>query len=302
MKKILIIGGSNIDYIGKSDHKLNNKDSNIGSISISFGGVARNICENLARLKCQPTFVTAVGNDMLAQTLLQELKDLNVKVINPDSRDYKTGGYLAIHGCDGDMALALCDQRIIDLISIDYLKTLEHKFLEADIIVTDANLNQDVVEYIINNYRDKIVVCDAISVSKVKKLENVIDKISLLKCNLLEAKSLLNKDLEPYELAQEFIKRNAKTVVITNSDKEVIYVEDKKVKTSRVFKVNEKDIVNLTGVGDAMLSGIIYALANDLTIEEAIRLGKEASIITLKSSKATSPEIYKLIEKKELKH
>ena len=47
---MLLFGGSNIDYIGTSDEKLIDGVSNIGSVSISFGGVMRNIAENLARL------------------------------------------------------------------------------------------------------------------------------------------------------------------------------------------------------------------------------------------------------------
>jgi pseudouridine kinase len=50
MKDILVIGGSNIDYLAKSSHPLIMEDSNIGSLKTAFGGVGRNIVENLARL------------------------------------------------------------------------------------------------------------------------------------------------------------------------------------------------------------------------------------------------------------
>ena len=74
---LLLIGGSNIDYIGISQNKLISNVSNIGTISISFGGVMRNICENLARLNNNITFITAIGKDTLGQELKKQLIDSN---------------------------------------------------------------------------------------------------------------------------------------------------------------------------------------------------------------------------------
>lgn len=48
--KILVIGGTNIDINATSINEIVLKDSNIGNIEISIGGVAKNIAENLARL------------------------------------------------------------------------------------------------------------------------------------------------------------------------------------------------------------------------------------------------------------
>ena len=61
--KIVVIGGSNVDYIAKSDSEFKLKDSNTGILNVSFGGVGRNITENLLRLKNDVTFFTSIGND-----------------------------------------------------------------------------------------------------------------------------------------------------------------------------------------------------------------------------------------------
>ncbi|HHU55776.1 MAG TPA: sugar kinase, partial [Acholeplasmataceae bacterium] len=57
MKSILIIGGSNIDYFGKCKKAKKLSDSNVGTINVSFGGVGRNIAENLGRLGVDVTFI-----------------------------------------------------------------------------------------------------------------------------------------------------------------------------------------------------------------------------------------------------
>ena len=54
--KILVIGGTNIDINATSINEIVLKDSNIGNIEISIGGVAKNIAENLARLDLDVSF------------------------------------------------------------------------------------------------------------------------------------------------------------------------------------------------------------------------------------------------------
>ena len=47
MSRVYVIGGANIDIQGYSHKPLMFQDSNVGSVSYSYGGVARNIAENL---------------------------------------------------------------------------------------------------------------------------------------------------------------------------------------------------------------------------------------------------------------
>ena len=65
--KIIVIGSINVDYIGTTKYELMLGESHPGSVIIQAGGVARNIVENLARVKEDVTFVTAVGNDFYGQ-------------------------------------------------------------------------------------------------------------------------------------------------------------------------------------------------------------------------------------------
>ena len=116
---LLLIGGSNIDYIGISQNKLISNVSNIGTISISFGGVMRNICENLARLNNNITFITAIGKDTLGQELKKQLIDLKVKIYSPDTH-LPSGSYLAINDNNHDLYSAICDNRIITQINTDF--------------------------------------------------------------------------------------------------------------------------------------------------------------------------------------
>ena len=69
MPKVLVVGASNVDYVALSNNKLIRKDSNIGKLNITFGGVGRNIVENLAILEDDVSFITFLGNDGFGKEL-----------------------------------------------------------------------------------------------------------------------------------------------------------------------------------------------------------------------------------------
>ena len=84
-KKLIIIGGTNIDIVGTplKDHKLALDTSNIGNVLISVGGVGKNIAYNLRLLEGNVNnkslfyFITSFGNSpisYLAKNNLEELK------------------------------------------------------------------------------------------------------------------------------------------------------------------------------------------------------------------------------------
>lgn len=296
MKKTLIIGGSNIDYFGKSFEKIRPFDSNIGEITISFGGVARNICENLARLEIPVTFITTIGTDVLSQILLKELQDLGVRIVIPKKEGIHTGGYLAIHNQEGDMELALCDQESIKAISKEYLQSIDSIINSYDYLIIDTNLEIEAIDYLLDQYQDKTIIMDAISTKKAEKLAHKIPKISYLKCNVPEAEAIIGKQGSKKELIKEFIKQGANCIIITDKEKEIYYIENGKGNKITVAKIANNEIVNATGVGDAMLSGIIYGIANDKTLHQAIEYGKKLAALTLKSKEANN----KVLSKKQL--
>ena len=48
--KVLIVGGANIDITATTNDKYIPKDSNVGKVSLTFGGVGRNLSQSVALL------------------------------------------------------------------------------------------------------------------------------------------------------------------------------------------------------------------------------------------------------------
>lgn len=292
MEKALIIGAANIDYFGMVKDNLIMNDSNKGMIKISFGGVGRNICENLARLKSNITFITVIGGDELGKLMKKELEDLGVNLIIPDNT-LSTSSYMALHDNTGDMILAINDMDVFDKINVEYIKTQHHIINQYKYIICDGNLSQEAIDYIIKTYKNKKIMVDGISTNKVMKFKNHLKDIYLLKCNIYEAQALIGINEFEDALVSSLLKLGSSNVVVTNGTKDIYFSDGVQIYRSEV--IPKEDIINATGAGDAMFSGITYQLLNGKTIQEGVEFGKKLSTLTLDSPRAVSVDVSKLV-------
>ena len=290
-ESLLIIGGSNIDYIATSKDKIQDGVSNIGTISISSGGVARNICENLARLGSKIDFITTIGNDLYGENIKKDLINLSVNVIYPKV-NLPTSSYLAINDNNHDLALSICDNRIIGELNSKFLNNYYKFILEHEYIILDANLNEDAIKYIFSNFSDKKIIVDAISPTKVLKFKNYLDKIYLLKCNKFEAKAIINDYKNERDLISKILELGVKNIVVSFGASDIYYGNNSEIG----FIKNDliKDFANTSGCGDALTSGIIDQYIRDnKSLKDSIIFGNILSKVTLMTSSATSKEISK---------
>lgn len=289
---LLLIGGSNVDFIAKSDKKIIKGASNIGSVSITDGGVMRNIAENLARLGNDIDFITAIGNDPLGNSLKENLLNLGIRVYTPDS-DLATGSYVAILDGDNDLKESICDNKINDSITIQFLE--EHKDLISNhkFIGIDTNLNQDIIDYLFKTYPNKKFIVDGISPVKVLKIKNYLNQIFLIKCNIKEARSLMGIDLVEKDLVSGLLARGIENVVVSHGSKDIYFGNNHRYKIDLVHVEEVKNIENTTGCGDALTSGVIDYYLSGKKLKEAVAFGYQLSKITLMAKGATSEEISK---------
>ena len=265
---VVIIGGSNIDYIGNLPIDFNTSESNIGTVDIFFGGVARNIAENIARNDVPVSFVTCIANDALGNAMKEELSSVGIDLHCPDNID-KTGSFLSVNE-NNNLFVGICDVNYQDSLTIEYVESLNLITDETKYIVIDTNIPTNLIEYICNKYSDKFIIADGISSKKVTKLLPVIDKLSLLKVNIYEGKTLTGYD-KPELILKDLLSKGLKNCIITSGSSPTLYNIGNEFKLEPVIK--ETNVVNTTGAGDAMLSGVIVGLYNNMTMPNAIKLG-----------------------------
>jgi len=77
--RVLVVGAAGVDIkVQPRTETVELAGSNPGTIRWSWGGVARNMAENLARLGAEVHLITAVGDDGWGHALLHSLRELGI--------------------------------------------------------------------------------------------------------------------------------------------------------------------------------------------------------------------------------
>lgn len=175
---IAVVGGVNMDIGAVSDAPLVARDSNPGRVTTSLGGVGRNIAHNLCLLGEQVSMITVLGQDGFAQSVRENAADIGLDLSHsatiPGGR---TGTYLFIDGCDGDMALAVNDMAIYEHITPEFLRQRLDYINHADLVVVETNLPEASIQWLCSHCTAP-VLADPVSTIKAPKLLPVLDKLS----------------------------------------------------------------------------------------------------------------------------
>lgn len=299
---IVVIGGSNIDITGFPNSNLVMEDSNPGKIKISFGGVGRNISENLAKLNIPTKLITVFGDDFYSEKLINHCVSNKIDVSNSlFKKNCSTSIYLVILNEKGNMQLALSDMNSINYLTPSFLKTKSEIINEAKYIVVDTNLPKDTLEYIAYNYTNIPKILDPVSTNKAQKVKSFIGKFDIIKPNLIESEYLTDinysseKDLT--KIAQVLLNKGVKEIFITYGDKGVFYCNNSK----QVFLKNPTiKAINTTGAGDAFTSGIIYGKYNGYSLDRIAKFASATAIITISHEHTIHPQLNEDLLSKEM--
>ncbi|OIK15822.1 sugar kinase [Bacillus sp. MUM 116] len=292
--KVLCIGGANIDRKIQSINHLTHKTSNPAKSTMSCGGVARNIAENLGRLGLESALLGYVGDDPDGKWLrktTEKFVDISLLDALPGKA---TGSYTAVLDEEGEMVIALADMAIYDHMEEDII---EKKWPRnrPQMVLLDTNFPVEIIESVIQHCRnEKIPICIAtVSVSKTKKLPRSLEGVTWLVANEKEAEALSKIEIKTegdfFKAAVEILKRGVKKVVITRGDKGLIYFT--KDREAGALVAPEVPVIDVTGAGDSLIAGIIYGDLKGLNTEDSCKVGLCCSYLTIRSKETVNPEL-----------
>ncbi|XMB86163.1 carbohydrate kinase family protein [Mycoplasmatota bacterium WC44] len=282
--KCVVIGGCNIDIFGSPLNKMIIHDSNPGSVKISVGGVGRNIAENMARLGIDVSMISAVGNDEFGKIVLDKLDSLRINRDNIFvSETHPTSTYLCVLDSDREMHVAINSMDVIECVDENLIK---NSILKEDILLLDGNLSEETLDYIFDNFENKIVV-DGVSSIKVVKFRKYLSKIHTLKLNELEAKALIDHS-DPIEIGRRLCELGVSNVYITLGERGAYYIS---AQDSHGYNITIKDIKNVTGAGDAFTAGIVYCLINGIDPKETLKFSTYCAYMALQSIETINNEL-----------
>ena len=289
---VVVVGGLNVDIGGRSFSPLVAADSNPGAVSVSMGGVGRNIAHNLSLMGVNVKLLTAYGDDANGQQASQVCARMGIDMRYAQQiPGAVTSTYLYLADPEGEMALAVSDMRICDKITPEYLAQHMSLLQNARVIIADTNIPESSLEFLVKNCTVPIFI-DPVSTKKAVKLRPILSRIHTLKPNRLEAELLSGVTIRSNEdvaaAADALLDAGIQRVFISLGADGVYAATAQEKRHLPNMPVRP---VNTTGCGDAFMAALVWAWLKDLDLQQTAQAGLAAAGIALESAETINPNM-----------
>jgi pseudouridine kinase len=293
-RPIVCLGAANLDRKLRSNATLRMGTSNPARQDESFGGVARNIAENLARLSAPVSLITVIGDDSSGQALLAHAEAAGIDTRGTlKLQNICTGTYTAVLDDHGQMMLALADMALYDALTPDFLATRQPQRAVGALTVADMNLPIETLAGLLEDARRDAIplVIVAVSQPKMAHLPPELHGLRLLILNQGELETRvghpLNTEAELLAACRLVQSQGAQDVIVTRGGTGVVYTTPTGIAH---LEAPDAHIIDVTGAGDAFSAGVCWSLfhgSEDLLL--ACRRGLRLSAMTLECEETVCP-------------
>ena len=285
---IVVMGAVFVDIKGYPDGIYIPAGRNAGRVEQIYGGVSRNVTEDIANCELRPTFIslvddTAIGGDVIRQLQNHKVDTRFVRQV-PDGM----GTWLAVFDNEGDVVASISKRPNL----MPILETLEEHgneiFSQADSIVIEVDMDKAIVKKTLALAKkyNKPVYGMVANMSIGLERRDFLKELSAFVCNIQEAGLLFCTDFSentPEELmdmiSQRVIQARIPKLVVTLGSQGAIYADmagDKGLCPARVVEVKDT-----TGAGDSFCAGLTVGLTYGKSLRQACEIGTHlaASVI-----------------------
>ncbi len=289
---IVVVGAVNIDISGTTITPMVPADSNPGEVTVTLGGVGRNIAENLSRLGARVELVTVLGDDIHAQQIRKNCQELHISLnYGLTIPGQRTSTYLCLNDSNGDVYAAVSDMEIYQHITPAFLESRMELINRASLVVVDANIPEESITYLAK-HSEAPLVGDPVSTKKAAKMKGSVGAFAAVKPNRQEASLLtgiqINNVADLEHAARVMMKQGVKNVFITLGGAGVFYANGA---TTGIQPCYPSNIVNTTGCGDAFFAAMAIGIAQGRDIGTIAQMGQAAAAICAEANTAVSDEI-----------
>ena len=271
--------------------------SNPARAERGFGGVARNVAENLARFGVDTALLCAVGDDENGQALLEHARRCGIDTtLSLRASNYVTSEYGAVVDSRGDLVIGVCDMSAVDAMRPGDLEPNWSEIARSTYVFLDCNLPSAVLAWCAQRAHASglPLVVDAVSESKVRRLPRDLAGIALLVLNDREAASYLGEDERTFrsrtalERAQSVRERGAGAVILTQGARGAVVAQADACVEIPALRARAVDV---TGAGDALVAATIFRLLQGDDLVRAARAGALCAGLTVESPASVRPDL-----------
>lgn len=296
MKKILVVGSLNMDFVIRVDAMPLAGQTVMGhDMTLVPGGKGANQAYAIGKLGGQVEMIGAVGNDVYGAALKENLESVGVGTSGIEVLDgVPTGNAFisvdrngensitVVPGANAKLTRAMID-RHLDLIDA------------CDIVVMQLEIPLDVVTYVkdLARARGKHILLDPAPAQKGLTKE-FFQGFDIVKPNETELQCLVGQELHTKEEltagARTLLEQGMEAVLVTLGGDGVLLVTKQ---ACEAFPAKKVKAVDTTAAGDSFTAAFVVACSKGASYPDAIRLGSEvaAVVVTRKGAQTSIPTL-----------
>ena len=277
---IVVLGAVFVDIKGYPEGIYIPAGRNAGRVEQIYGGVSRNVTEDIANCELRPTFVSLVDDTAVGADVIRRLKNHKVNTQYMRQVPDGMGTWLAVFDHEGDVVASISKRPNL----MPILNILEDKgeeiFSKADSIVIEVDMDKAIVKKTLSMAKKygKPVYGVVANMSIGLERRDFLKELSAFVCNIQEAGLLFCTDFSentPQELvemiSQRVIQARIPRLVVTLGAQGAVYADcngEKGYCPARTVEVKDT-----TGAGDSFCAGLSVGLTYGKSLKEACEIG-----------------------------
>jgi len=301
MKKILVIGSLNMDFVVDVPNIPKPGETVIGEkINLVPGGKGANQAYAIGKLNGNVSMIGAVGDDENGGILVHNLQSVNVNTERVEVLKGQTTGLAVIHVDQHGENCIVVIPGANSLVTKDMIDKNINAIEEADIVVMQLEIPIETIQYVckIAKEKGKMVVLDP-APARNDLPEELFKDVDIIKPNETEIEILsgieVKNEKDIIVGANKLLEKGVKTVIATLGGKGSILVEKEKLDH---FQAIDVEVVDTTAAGDTFTAGLVIGLTEGKSLEEAIKFGHVVSsmVVMKKGAQSSIPSMAEVKE------
>lgn len=292
MKKLIVLGSSNVDYILNVPHFLAPGETLSGTqYQVALGGKGANQAVAAGRSGANIQFISAVGNDPVGKNALEQFQKDNIDISAIEAiQNENTGVALIFVNDDAENMIGIYPGANAH-ITTDYITPHLQAIQQCDLLLMQLEIPMETI-FLAAKEAKRTNACVVLNPAPAQPLsDELLSNIDIITPNETEAKILTGVDIHTLEDAnrasQILHDKGIKTVIITLGKQGAWVSHNKEGKLIKGFSVKAIDTI---AAGDTFNGVLATALLEDRNLEDAVKMAHAAAALSV-TKKGAQPSV-----------
>ena len=295
----VVIGAVFMDVKGFSNDRYLPTGTNIGRVTMTHGGVCRNVCEDFANQGLDTSFVSMTDRSSMGREIRDHLAELGVDLRHLLFSEGGMGIWLAVLDEHGELMGSISQQPDFSELENYIRRCGEEIIAEADCVVLEIDMNAGIARMVLEMAarHDKPVYAIVGNMCVILKHPEFLHHVRCFICNEIEAGRLFGVDLRASNPEEMLVllpgrakQAGIRSMVVTMGPEGAVFFDGDTGDIGHCPAVPTK-MVDSTGAGDAFFAGTVMALNRGLSLRGAVQTGARLAAETIACDVASCPQV-----------